>query len=86
MVQQWSISPPSFTWNVEIKIDLPDEGEIKADRELEVKLDCGALMVSADGVLDLNVDLRRGVTDDPQWASCSVTVRHCRVTWLTFGP
>lgn len=47
-----------------IKTDLPDKGEIKADWELEIELDCGALMVSADGILDLNVDLRRRDRDD----------------------
>lgn len=47
-----------------IKSDLPDKGEIEADWELEIELDCGALMVSADGVLDLNVDLRRRARGD----------------------
>lgn len=42
----------------------PDEGEVKADGELEVQLDGGALVVAADGVLDLNVDLQRRPADD----------------------
>lgn len=39
--------------------ELPDKGEIKADRELEIELNGGTLMVPADGVLDLNVNLHR---------------------------
>lgn len=39
--------------------ELPDEGEVEADRELEVQLDGGTLVVAADGVLDLDVDLGR---------------------------
>lgn len=37
---------------------VPDVGQIEADGELEIKLYCGALMVSPDGIFDLNVDLQ----------------------------
>lgn len=37
---------------------LPDKGEVKADWQLEIKLYCGTLVVSTDGVLDLNVNLQ----------------------------
>lgn len=57
---------------------LPDKGEIKADRELEVQLDCGTLVVSADGVLDLNVNLQRRDTNDEQCLSYWLPVRACR--------
>lgn len=57
---------------------LPDKGEIKADRELEVQLDCGTLVVSADGVLDLNVNLQRRDTNDEQCLSYWLPVRRCR--------
>lgn len=56
---------------------LPDKGEIKADRELEVQLDCGTLVISADGVLDLNVNLQRRDTNDEQCLSYWVSVRAC---------
>lgn len=56
---------------------LPDKGEIKADRELEVQLDCGTLVVSADGVLDLNVNLQRRDTNDEQCLSYWLPVRTC---------
>ncbi len=44
--------------------ELPDKREIKADRELEVKLNRGTLMVPTDGILDLNVNLQREDTND----------------------
>lgn len=40
-------------------MELPDKSEIKADRELEVELNRGTLMVPANGILDLNVNLQR---------------------------
>lgn len=36
---------------------LPDEGQIEADWQLEIQLNGCTLMVSTNGVLDLNVDL-----------------------------
>lgn len=48
-----------FYLNKKIIAALPDKGEIKADRELEIKLNRGTLMVPADGILDLNVDLQK---------------------------
>lgn len=45
-----------------IKKESPDKGQIKADWELEIQLDCGALMVPTNGILDLNVDLHKKET------------------------
>lgn len=45
---------------------LPDKGEIKTDWKLEIKLNCGTLMVPTDGILDLNVDLQRRDKNDWQ--------------------
>jgi len=42
-----------------------DVGEIESDRELEIKLNSGTLVVSTNGIIDLNVDL---------WSiECSIT-------------
>lgn len=38
--------------------DVPDKGEIEADGQLEIQLDGGTLVVPADGILDLNVNLQ----------------------------
>lgn len=46
--------------------ELPDKGEIEADRKLEIKLNCGTLMVPTDGILDLNVNLQRNDASDQQ--------------------
>lgn len=35
----------------------PNKGEVEADRQLEIQLNGGTLMVPANGILDLNVDL-----------------------------
>lgn len=42
---------------------LPDKSEIETDRQLEIKLNCGTLVVSPDGIFDLNIDLEREDTD-----------------------
>ena len=34
-----------------------DVGEIESDRELEIKLNRGTLVVSTNGIIDLNVNL-----------------------------
>lgn len=54
------------------KKELPDKGEIKADGELEIKLNCGTLMVPTDGVFDLNVDLHTKET----WSAAALLLFH----------
>lgn len=37
--------------------DSPDILKIKSDRQLEVQLDCGTLVLSANSIFDLDVNL-----------------------------
>lgn len=40
-----------------VQSDVPNEGEVETDGQLEVQLDGGTLVVPADGILDLDVNL-----------------------------
>lgn len=41
---------------------LPDKGEVKSDWQLEVKLNRSTLVVAANGILNLNVNLKNRKT------------------------
>ncbi len=47
---------PVCRFNAEI-YDSPDVLKVKSDWQLEVQLDCGTLVLSANGVFDLDVNL-----------------------------
>lgn len=80
--------PFYFKMLIKAAVELPDVGEVEADRQLEVQLNCGTLMVAADGILDLNVNLHRNDTSNQRKPSCCFTVKahHYCGTQLTFGP
>lgn len=40
---------------------LPYKGQIKSDWELEIQLDCSTLMISSNGIFNLNVNLRNRI-------------------------
>lgn len=44
--------------------DSPHKGQVKADRQLEVQLNGGTLVVASDGISDLNINLQQH-TDAP---------------------